>query len=414
MNKLALWLLLALAAPGLAQVVHADEKTGPGPETKQFASDKMGNRDGPSDPNLPRKAIAGWESQSSATPVKDAIATAKILDKSGKPIKRESGKLSAGDYDIKLGDGRHFALHVPNNATGATMYVFQGSMEPKWKQDDFARQTQMDREADKSGFIVVYIHPQMHFLAQYSKEQAWAYNAPNSMIEERNTAQAGYNDNKYLDIVRKIMPKIAKVEPSTEKTAAISFSQGGAFLRQYLTGHANFAQTLGFVGTAFPKGDLAALAAGNGGYIMEVNLLADKNILPKQGQESLEYLQQKAAHAAVDATGIGRANIEQADPLSPIRNDLIQDSGPVLKRGLSAGYAMETTKFGGGADDTITSMRDKNSRRYDEINLPHAGHAYPSDNPFHVQTSSSVSYNAPISFWFAQQFASRIKTARAE
>jgi len=84
---------------------------------------------------------------SSPTPVDDPVGTAKIykgdtIPTDGTPPLDKSQKLTNGDYDIQMGDGRTVGLHVPPNPNGSVMYVLQGSMNPQFKQEDFAKQTQ--------------------------------------------------------------------------------------------------------------------------------------------------------------------------------------------------------------------------------------------------------------------------------
>lgn len=358
-------------------------------------------------PDVPRPAVEGWQNRSSATPVDDPLGTAKIFDKDGKEVDRAKGKLDAGDYDIKMGDGRTFSMHIPANANGSTMYVLQGSMEPQFKQADFAKQTQMNAEADKDGFSVVYIHPEEHYLGQYSTQEAWAYNAPNTLIQDRNLAQAGYNDNVYMDNVRKLLPQIANIDGSAKSTAAIAFSQGTAFLRQYLTITPNFAETVGYVGAAFPEGSLAPIAPGNAESTVSVDLLADKTTLPKPGlgNESLTYLGRELAHAFADSTGLLTAYSDYADPLAPIRNDKIQDVDPVLLRELGPQLqAPDSVQFGKNKDDRETMYWGVNGNSFVDITLPGAQHAYPSNNPDNVATDGNQTYDAPVSPFFADLF----------
>jgi hypothetical protein len=355
-----------------------------------------------------------WKEHASPVHVDDPIGSAKIFDMSGNEVKREPGQtLKPGDYTIEFGDQRDFYVHIPTNANGSTMYVLQGAMEPKWVQQDYVSETQMNKEADKYGFTTVFPHPLKHFLGKYNREAAYAYNAPDSLINPDNLSQAGYNDNLYLDNVRKILPQITTVNSSADRTAAISFSQSTPFLRQYAILHPEFSNTLGFIGAGFPEGKLPPLPNKNSLYVLDVNELADKNVMPKHdGTESYRYRLGQAIRGTVDFTGIGQSMSENLDPLSAVRNDKIQDSGPVLKQILSPGYVTDPARpLPGGIsrDDVVISMHDSKGNRFDQINLPKAAHAYPSDNPEHKQTSAAMSYNAPISPYFAEQFVNRMR-----
>lgn len=356
-----------------------------------------------------RTAHPDWKERSSPTPVADPISSAKIFDLSGKEIKQEPGqKLKPGDYTVVLGDQRDFYMHIPANSNGSTMYVFQGAMEPKWTQQDYVSQTQMNKESDKYGFTAIFPHPMKHFLGKYSRDPAWAFNAPDSLINKDNLAAAGYNDNVYLDNVRKILPKIATINSSAEQTAAISFSQGTPFLRQYAVMHPDFANTLGFVGAGFARGKLPPLSKENSLYVLDVDLLADKYVMPKQdGTESYKYRFGQIIRSTIDVTGIGQSISENLDPLSAVRNDKIQDSGPVLKQILEPDAITDPpSRLPGSISprDIVISMHDTKGNRFDQIILPDSPHAYPSDNPEHKQTSAAISYNAPISPYFAEQF----------
>jgi hypothetical protein len=282
---------------------------------------------------------------------------------------------------------------------------------------------------------VVYPHPLKHFLGEYSAKEAYAYNAPDSLIMPENLAQAGYNDNVYLDNIRKMMTQLTGSDCSPDKTAAVAFSQGGAFLHQYLTRTPDFAETVGFVGTAFTPG-APKMKPGNGQDIMEVNLHGDQGVLPKNGivNQSWDFIKHSFEHTLVDATAdaplIGRLQMvknwrkyaDAADSLAPIRQDRAEDTdiGQGQELGLydlwgrslaSPFFPLDrgtTVPFGSNQSDTVTTLRG-HGHTMQVIDLQKAGHVWPGGDP-NIKTCTAPAYEgAPVSEYFANMFADHLR-----
>lgn len=132
---------------------------------------------------------------------------------------------------------------------------------------------------------------------------------------------------------------------------------------------------------------------------MLVNLLGDDTVLPKEGKGSLQYNIQCGLRAVVP-----HRIADQADPLSPIQNNKIQDAERLLKAPLGKDFTGGTRALGdGNSEDTVTILQGKNGYEYYQLDLAHAGHAYPSLNQ-DVQTSSAKSYPYALSTFFAKMF----------
>jgi poly(3-hydroxybutyrate) depolymerase len=358
--------------------------------------------------HLPSISIDGTEK---ATTTNFDGATEVIKDANGQEKDVPLGKLDAGDHTVKLKNGREFLIHVPQN-DGKTelpvMFVFSGSAHGQWNIKDFAPESGFSRLAEGTKddpdhkFIAVYPLPEKHKLGIGAPEEAYAWNAPGSLISDADRKNAGYDDTDYVKSIADLMPKIANVDASHKDWGAVGFSQGGVFLNYLASKEANLFPTMGLVGSSMQMDYNYDIKPGNAQNVDIVNLRGDSSTFPFRtwGGQGFQFQTSRLLRHILPETMMDR--IDSLDPIhnenqDPMRQEEAYEKhlGHYKTTSLDLATPIESSSKDKTTVYTSTDIAagDENGPRTLTItDLATAQHSYPEPDPSGARTNAQPKY----------------------